>query len=97
MKQSDCTHWTALQGAKYLHLIHPAMLSDEGHIKQLDCRLIGEPKNRQSAKLRLVLFDRQYVIEKLARELGPLFEDCNYAEIQRVISQSRKHHKEGLG
>jgi hypothetical protein len=83
-------HWKDLQGAKYFHLIHPKMLTDNGHIKALDCRLIGEPKGRAHSRLRNVLFDRQYVIEKLAREMGPLFDACEYKEIQRLISEARK-------
>jgi hypothetical protein len=88
-------HWKDLQGAKFLHLVNPEMLSSNGHVKALDCRLIGEPKGRAHSKLRNVLFDRQYVIEKLAKELGPLFDACEYKEIQRLVSEARKQAKKG--
>lgn len=86
-------HWTLLQGAKFTYAIHPEMLTDDGHVKTLDCRLIGETKSRNGSKLRQVAFDRDYVIQKLAKDLGPLFDGCDYAEIQRLVSQAKKYRQ----
>ncbi len=64
--------WKQLQGRKNFYKLHPAMLSPEGLVKDLDIRPVpfsdSHPKGKYS-----VLFDREYAIRKMAYEI----EDCS--------------------
>ena len=61
--------WKQLNGRKTVHRLHPAMLGDGGHLKELEVQPV--PKNGSYPKaVYSVLFDRSYAIEKLSFELG---------------------------
>ena len=61
--------WKQLNGRKTVHRLHPAMLGDGGHLKELEVQPVPKSDSHPKA-VYSVLFDRSYAVEKLSFELG---------------------------
>lgn len=86
-------HWSELQKNKFLFKIRPEMLLPEGFIQVRNCLIEGDPNGKEHAVLREVLFDRSYVIQKLAKELE-FFREVPIGEIRSIIGESKRLAKE---
>lgn len=86
-------HWSELQKNKFLFKVRPEMLSDEGFVDVRNCLIEGDPNGKQHAVLREVIFDRDYVIQKLAKELEH-FKETGINEVHSIIGEAKRYAKE---
>ncbi len=63
MFEAKTITWRDLTGNKFLKSLSPAMLSDDGYIKQQAIRRIGEADKT----IFKVIYDRDYLIEYIGR------------------------------
>ena len=63
MGEIETISWKDLTGNKYNKTLHPAMLSEQGYIKQTSVRRVGE----KGKTIFNVVYDRDYVIEYLEK------------------------------
>lgn len=61
-------HWTALPGNKFVKKLQPAMLSPIGYVTLQSIRLVGKKRDEPRELVR-VIYDREYVIERLRCEI----------------------------
>lgn len=83
MNLSDApkTHWSDLFGNKYSKSLDPAMLSEDGLVRSQRCRTLDD----DVTDIRLVIYDRQYVLKYLEMKLvKPLFVCGNKALIELI-------------
>ncbi len=72
-EQPDIYHWTQVKPQEAS--LNPLMLSDEGFTKEHNCLLSSESTRHSPYQIRLVKFDRSYVIAKLRKTVGLLVGD----------------------
>ena len=63
MSEIETISWRQLTGNKYNKTLHPAMLSDQGYIRQQGIRRIGDVEKT----IFNVFYDRDYVVEYLEK------------------------------
>jgi len=85
-------HWRQLLGNPYRYGICKAMLLDDGYRISTMARKKGMSKV-EKPKPFIVLFDREFVIEKIKRELLSHLNPHNYNELQKIISEAWKEWK----
>ena len=70
MREVETISWRELTGNKFSKAIDAAMLSDEGYVRPLHIKRIGD----FGKSLFYVVFDRKYLVEWVSRKLcKPLF------------------------
>lgn len=65
MNEVETITWRDLTGNKYNKTLHPAMLSEQGFMKQVSIRRIGDVKKT----VFRVVYDRDYVVEYLEKKI----------------------------
>ena len=65
MREIETISWRELTGNKFSKAIDAAMLSEDGYIKSLNIRRIGDAV----PSLFYVIFDRQYLVEWISRRV----------------------------
>ena len=76
--------WQELTGNKYSRALHPAMLSDEGYVYTMRVRRTGEAK---PSAFR-VTYDKQYVVEFLAKRLLNPLSNQSRETIDKLIEDA---------
>ena len=92
MQSPESIHWRLLLGNPYRYSIHKAMLSDEGYKIATMARQKGMSKT-EPLKPFVIHFDREFVIEKLKRELLNHLNPANYNELQKIVGEAYKQWK----
>lgn len=68
------------------------MLSPEGARIEGFWKLRGMKKSSPN-KLATVLFDRQFVLNWIAKKLGPLLDSISYNDLQKLIKEAKEMRK----
>jgi hypothetical protein len=84
--------WSKIQGNRFTQSITPEMLN--GTVLWKAVSIVGETKQTSDKPLRPFMYDRSYVVSKVAYHLRPLFSAFSYAEIQRIVSEAYKLYKQ---
>ncbi len=95
LAQDAVLHWSEIKPQECP--LNPLMLSPEGYVKEHNCLFLGESPKRYAYQVRKVLFNRDYVINKLTKAIAPLIGDsvqiekqfgiCSYDETAKVLTQ----------
>lgn len=92
MNAPESIHWRSLLGNPYRYSIDRAMLSEDGY----NISTMGRKKGMSKSSLLIPLivnFDREYVIEKLKREVLSHLRPESYNELQKIIGEAYKEWK----
>ena len=70
MREVETISWRELTGNKFSKAIDAAMLSDDGYVRPISIKRLGD----RDKSLFYVVFDRKYLIEWISRKVcKPLF------------------------
>jgi hypothetical protein len=86
-------HWTKTMGNKYLADLHPSMLSGCYQTTKTLSTSAGKLPYSPPRREITVTYDRDYVVQKLARVLRPIIEEDNQ-ELQLLLHQALQVAKE---
>jgi hypothetical protein len=84
-------NWSDIYRGGMFHAVKPEML--EGTVKSYTCRVKGDNQSTPQ-QLRLVIFDRDYVIAKLARDTKAIANELSQLEWLSLMSEIYNHHDE---
>jgi hypothetical protein len=82
--------WSEIYRNKKFHKVRGNMLADGGEAIPCISKINGDTSESDS-QLRLVIFDRDYVIAKLATDLRLLIESMNAGEWEALMSMVYHH------
>ena len=92
MNAPEEIHWRLLLGNPYRYSIHKLMLNESGYRISTMARKKGMSKT-EPLKPFVIVFDREFVIEKLKREVLSHLNPSSYNELQKIISEAWKEWK----
>lgn len=80
-------HWTKLLYNKFRFGLHPSMLTEKGYKKKLVCRIND---GLLSNEPREILFDRQYVVEYLGKNVVSRLKPYDIETINELLKDAEK-------
>lgn len=90
-------HWKDQQGNKYRVNPTRAMLQSEGVVYAQRTRIVGEDKESIPGLFRPFRYDKEYVIEWLAKKVFNRFKGMKWNDIQAILSEAYKQSQRENG
>lgn len=81
-------HWNTLLLNKYKYGIKLAMLLKDGYKPKMMVSIEGDRRGKENSKERIVIFDREYVIKKLIREVVIPFKVMPINEVLELVTEA---------
>ncbi len=89
--------WNKLFGNQFSQNISWVMLSNPGLVVKAKHRFLGEPKSpKEFLKESEIVFDRDYVVQYIAKKIISPLQPESYNELQKILSDAWKFYKENL-
>ena len=84
MPEIETINWKELTGNKFNRTLHPAMLTEQGFVRQTNVRRIGD----RDKTIFDVVYDRQYAIEYLGKSVCKNLRVLGIEEILDLVEEA---------
>jgi hypothetical protein len=89
-------NWKEIQGNAYVYPLSLLMLTPEGEKKIVSCYLKGQSVKHDLPVKREVLFDIDFVKEKIRKLILEPFQQESLSEVEELVNVAEKMHERSI-